>query len=76
MGCKSAKPDTFNIETEYRNTDLPMPDAKAFENDFEKEAFMTINVLRVNPRSLIPQIKIVKGKSIHFLTNSDSQQIV
>ncbi len=54
MGCKSSKPDTFNIETEYRQLNLPAPDSKAFENEFEKEAFMTVNVLRANPKLLLP----------------------
>jgi hypothetical protein len=62
MGCKSGKPDTFNIETEYRNKNIPMPDGSQFENEFEREAFMTINLLRVDPKLLIPQIKEVKGK--------------
>lgn len=62
MGCKSAKPDTFNIETEYRKKNLPMPDPTSFENEFEREAFMTINVLRTDPKALIPEIRIIKSK--------------
>ena len=61
MGCKSTKPDTFNIETEYRNKNLTMPDKSLFENEFEKEAYMTINVLRTDPKLLIPLIRDVKG---------------
>lgn len=62
MGCKAGKHETFNIETEYRNRNIPMPDSSQFENEFEREAFMTINVLRSDPKILIPQIKAVKGK--------------
>ena len=62
MGCKSGKPDTFSIETEYRNKNLPMPDATDFENDFEKEAFYTINVLRANPKALIHHLKELRSK--------------
>lgn len=66
MGCKSSKPDTFNIEAEYRQLNLPPIDAKAFENEFEKEAYIAINVLRANPKILLPQIKSVKGKKASF----------
>ncbi len=62
MGCKSGKPDGFNIETEYKNKSLPMPDPTDFENEFEKEAYFAINVLRANPKVLLPQIKEMKGK--------------
>ncbi len=63
MGCKSTKPDHFDIEAEYRNKNLPMPDPKAFESEFEREAFFAINMLRVDPKVLIPMIKEVKGKN-------------
>ena len=54
MGCKSTKPDAFNIEAEFRNKNLPMPDPKDFDNEFEREAFMTMNVFRSDPKLLIP----------------------
>ena len=62
MGCKSSRPDTFNIETEFRAKNLIMPEATKFESEFEREAFMTINLFRYDPRSLIPQIKSIKSK--------------
>ena len=62
MGCGGSKPDTFNIEEEFRKANWPMPEAKAFENEFEKEAFLTANVLRHNPKALINHIKEVKSK--------------
>ena len=62
MGCESSKPNTFNIEEEYRKKNLPMPDSAMFEDEFEKEAFMTINVLRTDPKMLISHIKTIKGK--------------
>ena len=60
--CSSNKADSFNIEEEYRKLNLPMPDPVAFENGFEKEAFFTANVLRYNPKLLIPFIKEAKSK--------------
>ena len=62
MGCGASKPDTFNIEEEFRKCNLPMPEPKIFENEFEKEAWMTVNVLRSNPKILINHIKEVKSK--------------
>ena len=62
MGCSSGKPDAFNIETEYRGKSLPMPEGTQFENEFEREAFMAINLLRVDPKVLIPLLKGVKSK--------------
>jgi hypothetical protein len=62
MGCGGSKPDTFNIEEEFRKANWPIPEAKAFENEFEKEAYLTANVLRHNPKALINHIKEVKSK--------------
>ena len=62
MGCDNAKPEGFNIEEEYLKSSWPMPDPKIFENEFEKEAWLTVNVLRSNPKVLIPQLKEVKSK--------------
>ena len=66
MGCKAAKPESFSIEEEYRKRNLPMPDVTIFENGFEKEAFFTANVIRADPKSLIPFIKEVKGKPYYI----------
>ena len=79
MGCQAAKPDVFSIEEEFRKINMPMPEAKTFENEFEKEAWMTVNVLRSNPKILINHIKEVKSKSrgsilsfIAFIRMTDS----
>ena len=58
----SRKPEGFSIEEEFIKSSWPMPDAKVFENEFEKEAWLTVNVLRSNPKVLIPQLKEVKSK--------------
>ena len=62
MGCAAAKP-SLNLDQEYKTLNLPMPDATAYENDFEKEAFMTLNLLRHNPKKFIPNIKELKSNS-------------
>lgn len=61
MGCSQDK-SKFNVEEAYRNQGLPMPDPKMFENNFEKEAFMSINLIRHDPKVFIPMVKQVKSK--------------
>ena len=39
-----------------------MPDHSLFENNFEKEAYMSINLIRLEPKLFIPMVKEVKSK--------------
>lgn len=61
MGCSANKEQRLNIEVIYKQKNLPMPDPSHYENNFEKEAFMTINLLRHEPKLFIPQIREIKG---------------
>ena len=63
MGCSSTKPPAFNVDQEYKNQKLAVPEATEYENDFEKEAFMTLNLLRHDPKLFIPHVKEMKGIS-------------
>ena len=51
MGCKCCKQSNSqqNINEFYIEKKLPIPDLSYVENDFEKEAFMTINLIRCEP---------------------------
>ena len=60
MGCTSDK-TKFNVEEEYRNRGLPMPDPSSFENNFEKESYMSINLIRLEPKLFIPMVKEVRS---------------
>ena len=62
MGCSSNKEQRLNVEDMYKQKNLPMPEQSQYENNFEKEAFMTINLLRSDPKLFIPQIREVKSK--------------
>jgi hypothetical protein len=64
MGCSSARPARFNIEEEYKNKNLPIPEGTELENQFEKEAFMTINLIRHDPKFFLPMLKNVRSKII------------
>lgn len=60
MGCAGGK-NRVNVEIIYRSKGLPMPEAMEYECVFEKEAFMAINLIRVDPKLFIPQIKEVRS---------------
>lgn len=66
MGCTSEKERRFNVEEHYRNKGLPLPDGKEFENNFEKEAFMTINLLRLEPKIFISHIRDIKSNTFPY----------
>ena len=60
MGCGNSK-NSFNIEVEYGQRNLPQPDPHAYQNEFERHAYITINLLRNDPKLLIPSIKAIKN---------------
>ena len=63
MGCSATKSgSSYNVEHEYKAKKLPMPDGTEYENEFEKEAFMMINLMRHEPKHFIAHIKEMKGK--------------
>eukprot|EP00347_Sterkiella_histriomuscorum_P012524 403368246 len=50
----------FNLEQEYREAGLPSLDPYSFENQFEKEIYMSINLVRHNPKRFIKHFEKVK----------------
>ena len=62
MGCESSKQLAYNVEQEYKMNKLPMPECRLFENQFEKEAFMAINLIRNSPKSFVQFVKEIKCK--------------
>lgn len=69
MGCTSDKQVRFDIHTMYKDKNLPMPQPSEYENDFEKEAFMAINLLRQDPKAFIAELRKVKSKFLRTLIN-------
>ena len=61
MGCNpstlASKTLIPNMENRYRDARLPYPDVQNYKNDFEREFFMLVNMLRDNPNSFVPFIK-------------------
>ena len=44
------------LNVRYTSLGLNQPFSSDYENNFEKEVFMTINILRNNPRSFVPHV--------------------
>ena len=52
MGCSSNKPDQgFDLQAEYAKKNLPAPEQGTFENEFEKEAYLVVNLIRADPKA-------------------------
>jgi len=59
MGCtqtKEAKVDTRPLAIRYAAANLNQPFSTDYQNNFEKEIFYAVNMLRVNPRSFVPHV--------------------
>jgi hypothetical protein len=62
MGCGSSKEVVvIDLNEESKKRNLPVPDPKFYENEFEKDIFITINLIRTEPKLLIPYIKNIKS---------------
>ena len=53
---------------------LPQPFSADYQNNFEKEVFMAINMLRNNPKSFIPHIQRIYAKDL--CKGSKSQAVI
>ena len=56
MGCAATKPktvDTRPLQIRYGELNLPMPFSTDYENEFERDLFFAINMLRHNPKSFV-----------------------
>ena len=66
MGCTSGKAKAYKIDEEYaKNNNLPLPETSLYENEFEKEAYMTVNLFRANPKEFIPIIREVSHSNLY-----------
>ena len=66
MGCSDSKnSNLFNVEAEYIKKALVQPWGGEYENQFEKEAFMAINLIRNDPGMFNEQIKVVRGDKLY-----------
>ncbi|CDW89154.1 UNKNOWN [Stylonychia lemnae] len=56
----SIEKEGFNLEQEFREAGLGEIDPYVFENQFEKEVYMSINLIRSNPKRFIKHFEHVK----------------
>ena len=61
MGCKNTRPEVpeGTLLEQYSKAGLPQPWSGEFENDFEKQIFMAINLCRHDPKSFVPYVRQV-----------------
>ena len=58
MGCMEAKPTASRtLYQRYADAGLVMPDHSETENEFERELFFSINLLRHQPKNFIPSVQ-------------------
>ena len=51
MGCGQAK-DSFNLRDKYAEKALPNLWSGQYQNEFEKEIYMAINLVRADPKAI------------------------
>ena len=61
MGCSESKQEP-TIGEEYTAANLPQPLYSNYENEFEKQLYMAINLCRINPKSFVPLVNKVKSE--------------
>ena len=64
MGCGATKEVQEPLAVRYSKTKMPQPYSSDYENEFEKELFFAINMLRSNPRGYIPEVQRVYQKNL------------
>ena len=57
MGCSNEKPAQGTLLEHYSQANLPQPWAGDYENDFEKQIYMAINLCRHDPKRFIPFVR-------------------
>ena len=77
MGCSSSDPAQPTLGEEYAKLNMVQPQFSDYENDFEKQCFFAINLLRHQPKSFITSVKEVaethvlcKGKDTRDLIST------
>jgi hypothetical protein len=60
MGCSNEKPTAQGTLLEqYHAANLPQPWATDYENNFEKEIYMAVNLCRHDPKRFVPHVRKV-----------------
>ena len=59
MGCSSSDPAKPTVGEEYAKLNMMQPQFSDYENDFEKQLFFAINLLRNQPKNFVTSVKEV-----------------
>mmetsp|Transcript_26473 Transcript_26473/g.33034 ORF Transcript_26473/g.33034 Transcript_26473/m.33034 type:complete len:193 (+) Transcript_26473:68-646(+) len=61
MGCNPSNLGSAcevpNMENKYKDARLPHPNRENYMNEFEREFFMLVNMMRDNPNSFMPYVR-------------------
>ena len=60
MGCSNSKADNFELYDEVQQAGLSQPWSNQYENQFEKDLFMAMNLFRYVPSKWIGFVRDVK----------------
>ena len=63
MGCGASKQTEFNLSEEFKTTGMMQPWSEQYENEFEKQVYMAVNIFRSNPPRWVPIIKETYDKN-------------
>ena len=75
MGCGTSGQEyddkAFTVQQAYLVAKLTRPMPAEFENSFEEQIFMAINLLRFDPRKYIPIVKMVAKRNVPIMDPKD-----
>ena len=71
MGCtnETATIDTRPLGVRYAGMGLNQPFSVDYQNEFEKDLFFAINMLRFNPKSFVPHVQRVHTKGLNIMAD-------
>jgi hypothetical protein len=60
MGCKSSRDGCLCLHEDYQRRALPIPGPSTYQNEFEKEVYMMVNLIRADPKGMVPRLRKIK----------------
>ena len=60
MGGCSSSHGGYNVKEQYQQSGMQEPWSNQYDNEFEKEFFMAVNLFRTNPAKLVTFVKDLK----------------
>ena len=77
MGCmQTQQGQTKNLYQRYAEAGLVMPQFDETENDFERQLFFAINLLRHKPKNFIPSVQRAYSQCAELKTSKSQKDII